>query len=572
MTAVPEQRPSSHDQLSDSHPISTEASPPPVAKDTTVVLKPVFREFSIDDFSDNSTWNRLAPILKGNGGSYGLYGPRGSGKSWLMMRAKYEADQGQGIGLWFPCPRRYDSRAFLSELSGKLVDEIERRFAKDSLITLALRRGQTLLLYLLAILIIIGLTIYALRELALARTHSAARELANTLPDWLWPSVGVTVTILVVLNLLRFRRDNSPNGRLLQEALALRERIRYTAGLRLGSEISVSGSRSLIATFRRSREKSLEERPSTIASLVSDFRNLAEQVAARLPGPLVIGVDELDKIENTASVRGLLRDIKGIFEVTGVHFLVSISEEAATTLQLGPLQSTARNEFNSSFYTVIELPPLDPRGAVKLLGTRGLGNSDRLAEALCVLSGGNRRELVRMADLCAFSVDQSDLPLDERAIITLLEAESLALLQEIIRDITNNGSITEQNDPKYGAWIALPREQFSSIEKFVRLGESAIRNYWTPHWADADPKDELAHKQEPWRRLLVRLFVAAKLLSSPGHSGAPDLLNDDSALINLRDILLMATNDAGVALHMLASWFRAELPEPYRHTPPSLGP
>jgi hypothetical protein len=64
------------------------------------------------------------------------------------------------------------------------------------------------------------------------------------------------------------------------------------------------------------------ERPATLSLLVNDFRALAAQ-AGEAAGRVVIAIDELDKMAEPEKVRALLRDIKGIFEVPRVHFLVS---------------------------------------------------------------------------------------------------------------------------------------------------------------------------------------------------------------------------------------------------------
>jgi hypothetical protein len=109
-----------------------------------------------------------------------------------------------------------------------------------------------------------------------------------------------------------------------------------------------------------SRERELVERPATLSTLVNDFRALAEQ-AGEVAGRVVVAIDELDKMADPDRVRDLLRDIKGVFEVPRVHFLVSVSDEAARTLNLSAL--AGRNELNSSFYTVIELPRRARRSA-----------------------------------------------------------------------------------------------------------------------------------------------------------------------------------------------------------------
>ena len=117
-----------------------------------------------------------------------------------------------------------------------------------------------------------------------------------------------------------------------------------------------------------------------------------------MTGPVIIGIDELDKMQKPEAVQALLRDIKGIFEVTGAHFLVSVSEEAAASLQLGTLQRGGRNEFNSSFYTVLELPPLNVAETEQLLTGRGYNVTSNEASALCLIAAGNQRELIRITD------------------------------------------------------------------------------------------------------------------------------------------------------------------------------
>jgi hypothetical protein len=308
-----------------------------------------FRTFSPRDFRPTPSWYRLSRILEGNGGCYGLYGPRGSGKSWLMLAAIDYAYKNQGMGLWFPSPSEYDANAFLSSLSDNLANAVERRFVRNDTLYNVLTLARRVLIAIGALLLALGIIVYLVRSIS-----SHAQSVDPFRPDWIWISFVVVAVLLVALFAEQLLRSLSPAGVLIREATGLRERIRFTASLKSGAEMGVgSSAKSLAASLKTSQEKALSERPTTIASLVFDFRNLAEDLARVMRGPIVVGIDELDKLPNPASARSLLRDIKGIFEVTGVHFLVSVSEEAAAALQLGTLQTGGRNEFNSSFYTII---------------------------------------------------------------------------------------------------------------------------------------------------------------------------------------------------------------------------
>jgi hypothetical protein len=516
------------------------------------------------DFDASPTWERLALILKGNGGSYGLYGARGSGKSWLMNRAILEAEGSGGFGLLYPCPQRYSASEFLSTIADNLAHAIEQKFVRNSPLAQAVRRGPLVILSLLALPLILGFATFTVHEIALAHRGSGGVAIGTTLPTWLWILVFITLALVIVLYSVRFVQDNSAQGRLAREATALRQRIRYASSIRTASEIGASGGRgTLLGSIRHSREKALDERPTTVASLVFDFRNLAGNFAKVLTGPLVIGIDELDKIENAAAVRRLLRDIKGIFGIEKVHFLVSVSEEASSALHLGSIRPEGRNEFDSSFFTVLDLPPLKPAQARHLLELRGLEDSGRLASGLCVLAGGNRRELVRMADFCVMSVPQVGGALTEKAIMRLLESESRALLDEIIRNLPASQGGTAADDPKFDAWSALPREDFGSGDKFVRLANIAIERYWDPYWTN----EAWESQQESWRRFLIRFFIAAKLLAPKRQTGV-ELLEEDHELIHLIDIIIMAGKDANVARSMLKARFTATLQGPYIRTTP----
>ena len=76
-----------------------------------------------------------------------------------------------------------------------------------------------------------------------------------------------------------------------------------------------------------SRGASWARQPQTYPELVGRFREFAESIAQRYR--VVIGIDELDKLESGVKAKQFLNDIKGIFGVRGCYFLVSVSEDAA---------------------------------------------------------------------------------------------------------------------------------------------------------------------------------------------------------------------------------------------------
>jgi hypothetical protein len=477
----------------------------------------LFRAYDAGEFLETGSWQRLRTIIAtGNGGVYGLYGPRGSGKSWLMHRAITEAAAAGGTGLWFPCPSGYEPTAFLSMLADTLASQVEglRTRPADS---------------------------FALREPAPRR-----------------------------------RPNRRENRRLARQAAQLRQQVRFaTTSLKRSSQASLSASYHAAAGITRTRETDLVEREPTVASLVFDFRQFAASVATVLK-PLVIAIDELDKIDSPDTVRALLRDIKGIFEIPNVYFLVSVSDEAAAALHLGALRG--RDEFSSSFYTVLEMESLDAADAFRLAGRRGAKLTGEQARLLCLLAAGNWREAVRLAEEWRSSGGGADVSALARR---SLGTEAAALLREIVRaggaagnpgapgcagpgPANGTRAATGSAGPSSAvvdtlpsaAWKALPAASFTAAGSFDELSRYVIRDHWdllsSRHWPDAPA--------EAWRRYLIRLFVAGRVL-------AGIRLLDDRDVADLRDVLIQAGLSADVARLMLQDRFGPDLDGSYSRPP-----
>lgn len=518
-----------------------------------------YSTFSASEFYKTSSWERLANILSGNGGAFGLYGPRGSGKSWLMLQAIDQANGDGGIGLWFPCPSNYETTAFLSALSDNIAKAVEQRFSPGRQRPIDMR-GTSIVLAGLVVLLFMA-------QLASSVIHGGLSlgSLFSLRTLWLWLVLGVLLAALAFIRVRQTGVANMPGWRLAREAANLRERARYSTALKMGSEASISGGGTgrLGGSLKRTQERSLNERPSTIASLVFDFRQFAERVVAVTGKPVVIGIDELDKIEDPDAVRGLLRDIKGIFEISRVFFLVSVSAEAATTLQLGSLHGTGRNEFNSSFYTVIELPALSPRDIERVMRDRDITLTAQCAQMLCLLSAGNWREMIRQAEVYLALTETTD-PLGQvvefRLAMSVLTAETTALQRDIVR--LHHGG-TEANQVLSEVWRALPVAAFKSPHAFTSLSQSAINTFWalpatTKAWQDTI--------SESWCRFLIRLFVVGQALAAMRLDGGTAAI-DAEGISDLRDVLIMASHSTAVAKLMLQVRCGDDLARPYTRPP-----
>jgi hypothetical protein len=89
-----------------------------------------YRSFKERHFFEGQAWMELRSLLEGDGGSYGISGPRGAGKTWHMLKALEVMRKRGGIALWYPSPSEYDSVAFLSTLSDTLASALVRRYGR----------------------------------------------------------------------------------------------------------------------------------------------------------------------------------------------------------------------------------------------------------------------------------------------------------------------------------------------------------------------------------------------------------------------------------------------------------
>jgi hypothetical protein len=139
----------------------------------------------------------------------------------------------------------------------------------------------------------------------------------------------------------------------------------------------------------------------SVPEIVTALRSFSEVLrnAPSTPGrssviPVVIGIDEVDKIEDPQTAQAFFNQIKGLFGNTPCLFLISISDDAMAAYERRGLP--LRDAFDSSLSTVITLSYLSRGEARRLIGSRLVRITEPSADLLYVLSGGLPRELVRL--------------------------------------------------------------------------------------------------------------------------------------------------------------------------------
>jgi hypothetical protein len=163
-----------------------------------------------------------------------------------------------------------------------------------------------------------------------------------------------------------------------------------------------SGSLSLPGGVggQHSRGSSRAEQPLSYPEIVDEFRNFARGVAAEVHSTghrVFIGVDELDKIGSAEHAEQFLNEIKGIFGIPHLYFMVSVSDDALTAFERRGLP--LRDAFDSSFDEIIHVGPLTYAESRRLLYRRVIGLTEPYVALCHCLAGGLARDLIRAARL-----------------------------------------------------------------------------------------------------------------------------------------------------------------------------
>ena len=167
----------------------------------------------------------------------------------------------------------------------------------------------------------------------------------------------------------------------------------------------------------------------TLPEIVNDFRNFLSIVAGKYK--LLIGIDELDKISNSETAQQFLNETKAIFGVRGCYYLISVSDNALSNFERRGI--AFRDEFDTSFDDVLFLETPDIEYSQLLLRRRVIGMPLPIVYYCHVLSGGLPRDLIRV---CREVFDTAQRRVGEVPLTFIAEENVLADLKSKIRAIS----------------------------------------------------------------------------------------------------------------------------------------
>ena len=148
---------------------------------------------------------------------------------------------------------------------------------------------------------------------------------------------------------------------------------------------------------------SLSQNQLSLPEIIAGYRDFLELVSREYM--VVIGIDELDKLQSDEKANRFLNEIKAIFGVKNCFYLISVSESAMSTFERRGLPF--RNVFDSSFDDIIYVDYLSIEAAEKLIKRRVIGMPIPFVYFCYCMSGGLARDLIRTSrDLLELVDDQ----------------------------------------------------------------------------------------------------------------------------------------------------------------------
>jgi hypothetical protein len=347
----------------------------------------------------------LAQLIRSlDGGSIGLSGPRGSGKT-VLIRSFTEGRSipfpKERVGLMVSAPVKYDALEFVLHLFGKLCEhvidgEANEKSRPGTRWRLARERRVASLAAIFGILLLAaGLAVrwnptFSRTDVGLGLALTGGAIIYVSGLSWL-------VLKLAAGPISRGAKRKDPHPEEVDTARRNREerqaeehltRIRFQQSQERGGSTKVN---LFGFEFGGSASKTLARVPWTLPEAVDELRTFIGDLSGRF---LIIGIDELDKMETTDVAREFLNNVKGIFGVRNCYYLVSISEDAMGAFERRGLP--VRDVFDSSFDEVQSVGYLSLDESRELLRGRVIGLPVPY-QCLChCISGGLPRDLIRV--------------------------------------------------------------------------------------------------------------------------------------------------------------------------------
>ncbi|MGW2911340.1 P-loop NTPase fold protein [Streptomyces asoensis] len=192
--------------------------------------------------------------------------------------------------------------------------------------------------------------------------------------------------------------------------------------------------------------------PLTMPELVQQLRNTLAEVAEELRSQqrrLVVTIDEVDRLGSTAKALEFLGEIKAVLGVTGVHVVISVSEDVGASFVRRGLPG--RDVADSTFDDVVHVWPCSWEESKAVLGRRAPGVPEPFVALAHALAGGLPRDLIRYAREM-MSLRESKGEVELRNIAAWLVTRAMRETVDAFRNGVAQGALpTRSTDVVFGA-------------------------------------------------------------------------------------------------------------------------
>ncbi|WP_236789186.1 hypothetical protein [Amycolatopsis sp. GM8] len=188
----------------------------------------------------------------------------------------------------------------------------------------------------------------------------------------------------------------------VEDATRRLDRIRYlqTSTTGWSGKVTLPGTGADVSASRSTAKAS---QPLTYPEIINELRKFLTRVAALLSfvnsnaaaTPLVVAIDELDKIASAEHAYRFVNELKALFGVPGCHFVLSVSEDALISFERRGF--AVRDAFDSAFDEIIRVDYLTLAESRELLSSRLIGVPEPFVTFAYCFSGGLPRDLIRVA-------------------------------------------------------------------------------------------------------------------------------------------------------------------------------
>jgi len=416
-------------------------------------MKGVVSAFAPDSsfYTRTKEAGRLADMLQRMpGGSIGLAGPRGAGKTALIETfgsdtAVLRGSAGPYLSVAVSAPVEYDSREFILHLFATLCERVltvsGRVLAGDSLSESAARLQ-------------LGATTSVTGSLGPVGFLGLALGSSGIAANWLAAQGGLDVNLLSAtavwallfgLGVSIYAKVHRPAARVASGVKGIADRARSLLdGIRFQQTYTVGWGGALklpVVETQTKNDLNLVRATRTIPDLVQEYRSFAADVAAAY-GKLIVTIDEMDKIRDANSAEVFLNQLKAVFGVPRVFFLVAVSEDALVGFERRGF--ARRDVFDSAFDEILPVHHLDWNPARQLASRRVVGLPIPFIGLAYAVSGGLPRDLVRILRRIAdMFQDRPGARIDEVAYV-LCRVELAAKARATVVLLQGNASVQRE--------------------------------------------------------------------------------------------------------------------------------